>query len=406
MILSLRTSSSLTLAVTFTVTTVYWVSLLNLVFRRERAASIRKSTAVMERDKRIRASLQCGDAGVKFLDTRNQWDDDGRVTPTAAVMMTPGLEARVFTAATLERLTAATRLVSPIPMLMPGDDWADVEVVVTGWGCPSLDAAVLNRLPALRLVAHAAGTVRGLVTDDLWERDVIVTSAAAANAVPVAEFTFAAVVMALKDVFGVRDRHREVRGASSVIDQTRMGTMGRRIGLIGASTIGRLVIERLHTLDVELAVSDPYLDDDAASVLGVTRMDLDDLLAWADVVSVHAPALPGTRHLLDAAALARMSDGTWLINTARGSLVDTDALTAEVVSGRLCAFIDTPDPEPLPPESPLYDLPNVVLTPHIAGSLGIEIARMGDLAVAEVERFVAGESPLHPVSRDDLERIA
>ena len=135
-------------------------------------------------------------------------------------------------------------------------------------------------------------------------------------------------------------------------------------------------------------------------------MDLDDLLAWADVVSVHAPALPGTRHLLDAAALARMSDGTWLINTARGSLVDTDALTAEVVSGRLCAFIDTPDPEPLPPESPLYDLPNVVLTPHIAGSLGIEIARMGDLAVAEVERFVAGESPLHPVSRDDLERIA
>ena len=90
----------------------------------------------------------------------------------------------------------------------------------------------------------------------------------------------------------------------------------------------------------------------------------------------------------------------------RGSLVDTDALTRECVAGRLCAFIDTPDPEPLPADSPLYDLPNVVLTPHIAGSLGTEISRMGDLAVAEVRRFVGGEPLRHEVRADDLERIA
>ena len=86
--------------------------------------------------------------------------------------------------------------------------------------------------------------------------------------------------------------------------------------------------------------------------------------------------------------------------------MDTDALTAELVSGRLNAFVDTPDPEPLPSGSPLYDLPNVVLTPHIAGAMGSEVSRMGDLAVTEVERFVAGLSPLYPVTRDALDRIA
>ena len=179
-----------------------------------------------------------------------------------------------------------------------------------------------------------------------------------------------------------------------------------RIGLVGASTVGRLVIERLASLDVTVAVSDPYLDDHDAAALGVERMELDALCAWADVVSVHAPELPSTRHIIGAARLARMRDGAWLINTARGSIVDTDALTRECVSGRLCAFIDTPDPEPLPAESPLYDLPNVVLTPHIAGSLGREVSRLGEVAVAEVRRYLAGDALLHEVRAGDLERIA
>ena len=135
-------------------------------------------------------------------------------------------------------------------------------------------------------------------------------------------------------------------------------------------------------------------------------MALDELFAWSDIVSVHAPELPSTRHLVDADRLARMHDGAWLVNTARGSLVDTEALTRECVSGRLNAFIDTPDPEPLPADSPLYELPNVVLTPHIAGSLGTEVSRLGDLAVAEVQRFVAGDALAHEVRADDLDRIA
>jgi phosphoglycerate dehydrogenase-like enzyme len=332
--------------------------------------------------------------------------------PRAALAMIPGVEHLVLTAAARADLDGLVDLVAPAAVdldALDDEDLNEVEIVVGGWGCRVLDDALLARMPKLRLLAYAAGTVKMTVTPATWERGIAVSSAAAANAVPVAEFTFAAVVMIAKDVFRIRDRHREVRGrepVGGIGPAGDVGTRGLRVGVVGASTIGRLVIERLHTLDVEIAVSDPYLDADAAAALRIQLMNLDDLFAWADIVTVHAPELPSTRHLVNAERLGRMRDSAWLVNTARGSLLDTDALTRECVSGRLCAFLDTPEPEPLPADSPLYDLPNVVLTPHIAGSLGNEISRMGDLAVAEVRRFLAGEPLQHAVRPEDLERIA
>jgi phosphoglycerate dehydrogenase-like enzyme len=130
------------------------------------------------------------------------------------------------------------------------------------------------------------------------------------------------------------------------------------------------------------------------------------LLAAADVVSLHAPALPETHALLDRRRLALMRDGAILVNTARGWLVDGDALTAELVSGRLDAVLDTTEPEILPADSPLYDLPNVFLTPHIAGALGRETERLGAHAVAEIERFARGEPFHYPVRREELARLA
>ena len=332
--------------------------------------------------------------------------------PKAALAMISGVDEVVLTPEARAELAELVELVAPgaVDLASLGDDaLGAVEVVVGSWGCCVLDEALLARMPKLRFLAYAAGTVKTTVIPATWEHGIVVSSAAAANAVPVAEFTFAAIVMIAKDVFRIRDRHREVRGREPVAGAGPagpVGTRGLRVGVIGASRIGRLVIERLHTLDVRVAVSDPYLDAAAASELGVEPMELDALFAWADVITVHAPELPSTRHLVDADRLARMHDGAWLVNTARGSIVDTEALTRECVAGRLGAFLDTPDPEPLPADSPLYDLPNVVLTPHIAGSLGNEIARMGDLAVAEVRRFLAGEPLQHEVRAADLARIA
>jgi len=159
------------------------------------------------------------------------------------------------------------------------------------------------------------------------------------------------------------------------------------VGIIGASRIGRRVIELLAPFDVEVLLHDPVAPDD---VPGATRVDLDELLRHSDVVSVHAPENASTFHMIDRAALATMRDGATLINTARGSLVDTDALTAELHAGRLFAVVDVTDPDPLDEHSPLFTAPNLVLTPHIAGSQGNEMRRLGDAALHEVARFAQG----------------
>lgn len=324
----------------------------------------------------------------------------------------PGLSAHLFTEADLDRLAGHTTVVQPFPIDLASADRAalePVEVLLASWGTPSLDAAVLDRLPSLRFVAYAAGSVKQVVTDAMWDRGIRVSSAAAANAVPVAEFTVASIVMIAKDVFRLSNELRVSRGTQPIggAGPARpIGITGLKVGVVGASHIGRHVLQRLEGFACERAVTDPFLSGEQAQALGAQLMELDELCAWADIVTLHAPQLPSTRHMIDAYRLGLMRDGAWLVNTARGALVDTAALEAECASGRLCALIDTPDPEPLPPTSVLYDLPNVVLTPHIAGARGTETCLMGALAIDEIVRFVSGAELRHEVLRSSLEFIA
>ena len=283
---------------------------------------------------------------------------------------------------------------------------AETEILITSWGCPLIDAAALARMPKLRAVLHAAGTVRGLVTEAVWEQGVFVTSAAAANAVPVAEFTLAAVILAAKNAFGAREHYRDTHTPPTNEQTAAVGAYGKRLGVIGASNVGRRALELVRPLDLDVVVSDPYLDAAQAESLGVRLLELDDLLATSDIVSLHAPDLPSTRHLLDRRRLALIPDGGWFINTARGRVVDEAALTEELIGGRISAMLDVTEVEPLPADSPLYRLPNVFLTPHIAGSQGNELARLGAAAVTELERYSAGLAPLHPVRQADLAHVA
>ena len=185
-----------------------------------------------------------------------------------------------------------------------------------------------------------------------------------------------------------------------------LGNFRKVIGIVGASLIGRRVVELLQPFDFSVLLHDPFLAADEAAALGVELCDLDALMARSDIVSLHAPILPATRHMIEARRLALLRDGATLINTARGWLVDHAALQAELVSGRINAVIDVTEPEVLPAGSPLYELPNVLLTPHIAGALGGERERLGDAIVAEIERYVHGEPLRHVVTRERLERMA
>ncbi|MFJ7345368.1 hydroxyacid dehydrogenase [Streptomyces sp. NPDC101110] len=286
------------------------------------------------------------------------------------------------------------------------DALARAEVLVTGWGCPRIDGAVLDAAPRLRAVLHSAGSVKSFATHALRERGITVSSAAVANALPVAEYTLAMILLAGKDVLAARDRMRATRASTGWGVIPGIGNHGRRVGVIGASRIGRRVLELLRPFDLRPVLTDPYVDEHAAAALGVPLLPLDELLRTSGIVTLHAPDTPETRHMIGSRELALMPDGAVLINTARGGLVDHDALVAELRTGRLSAVLDVTDPEPLPADSPLYDLPGAFLTPHLAGSQGNELARLGLAVVREAERLVAGEEPAYAIEWATLEREA
>jgi phosphoglycerate dehydrogenase-like enzyme len=330
--------------------------------------------------------------------------------PAIALSMYPGLERHALRPRHIDALAEIGDLLDPVAIDGLRSGRADevlgaADVLLGHWGCSRIDDAFLDRAPRLRMLAYAAGTMREIVTPATFARVPRITSGAAANAVPVAEFTVAAIVWANKGAFVERERLRGVEVAP--VDRRHLvGNWGKRIGLVGASHVGRAVVSLLRPYGCEVVVADPYLDDEQAERLGVRRVELDTLLATSDVVSLHAPALPSTERMIGAAELARMMNGATLVNTARGVLVDHDALTAQLRTGRISAVLDVTDPEPLPAGHPLLALPNCVVTPHLAGSQGTELERLADLVIEEIRRFADGQPPLHPLGADDMAHVA
>ncbi|MGK4578786.1 hydroxyacid dehydrogenase [Kitasatospora sp. HPMI-4] len=326
--------------------------------------------------------------------------------------MHPALAPHLIDSRTLARLTGLARL-DPAVVI---DDFgtrealaalAEVEVIVSSWGCPPIDRTVLAAAPRLRAVLHAAGSVKHHITDACWECGIQVTSAAWANALPVAEYTVAAILFANKQVLRFSAEYRRRRAPRDwQAAGSGVGNYRRTVGIVGASRIGRRVMELLQPYDLELLLYDPYVDAEEAAALGARAVALGELCALSDVVSVHAPELPATHRIISRRMLALMPDGATLVNTSRGSLIDQDALTEELVAGRLSAVLDVTTPDVMPADSPLYDLPNVLLTPHIAGSLGGELHRMAAAAVDELARYTAGRPFAHPVLPQDIHHTA
>ncbi|MCB5911617.1 hydroxyacid dehydrogenase [Streptomyces pinistramenti] len=320
---------------------------------------------------------------------------------TAERLLAPRHHARLAALARTDPRLVAYDLAAPAPAVAAA--LAEAEVLLTCWDAPPLTGRVLERAPRLRAVVHAAGSVKPHVTPACWERGIAVASAAGANALPVAEYTLAAILLANKRVLHAARRYRSLRTAHDWHGElAAAGNYRRTVGVIGASRIGRRVIELLRPFDLRVLLHDPHVDAAQAGRLGVRAVPLDALCAASDVVTVHAPELPATRHLLGAAELALLPDGATLVNTARGSLVDGAALVAELRDGRISAVLDVTEPELPPPDSPLYDLPNVLLTPHVAGSLGGELHRLADHALDELERYTKGLPFAGPVRAADL----
>lgn len=319
----------------------------------------------------------------------------------AALAMSPAAFPFVFGARELRRLGELVDVDLTRPELdlrsAPPKLLEQIELLIAGWGAPSLGAADLDRMPRLRGVVHWAGGV-GFLDASATQRGIAVATGRGANGIPVAEFTVAMITLAAKDVFWAsRTYRREQRMIEREVELPNTGLYGTSVGIVGASSIGSLVLEMLKPYDVDTLLFDPTVTAQRAESLRTGLVgDLIELAQRTSILSIHAPDMPVTRGMISRSVLAAMPDGATLINTARGAIVDQDALVEELESGRIRAVLDVTEPDVLPPGHPLYTLPNVFLTPHLAGSMGNELRRLGVAAVAEVERFVAGVPFAHP----------
>jgi len=285
----------------------------------------------------------------------------------------------------------------------------DVEILFSGWGMCVADDDFLSRASRLKAVFYGAGSVHYIAPQKLFDRGILLTSAWAANAVPVAEFTFAQIILSLKKVHRFSSALRETGHWSREQEHLDVvpGGYGSVVGLVSLGKIGHLVLQWLKLLDVRVRVYDINLDEITASELGVETCSLEELFRTSDVVSLHTAFLPETRGMITGPLIGSMKEGATLINTARGGLIREEEMI-RVLSERpdLTALLDVVYPEPPAADSPLFRMDNVFLTPHMAGSWQTECRRMGQLSVDECRRYLSGDPLQYRVTPEMLKTMA
>lgn len=330
--------------------------------------------------------------------------------PTIAVTIGQKHYARMFSEKALQQLETMANLVhhqgqeaaskEDLIAILPGAD-----ACITSWEVAPFDREVVDAADQLKLMVHLGGSVKRYLTDAVWERDIQVSSAAPALAIDVAETALGLILIGLKRLWPLAGTVRGGGWRDSSFWPAGE-TFGRTVGVVGAGSVGRHVIDLLQAFSVDVLVSDPYLKPGDLPAEKANQADLDELLRRSDVVTLHAPGIASTKHMLDAEHLAIMKEEAVLVNTARGSLIDETALIERLEGHpQFFAFLDVTDPEPPPEDSPLRRLPNVVVTPHIAGCIR-SCARMSEWAVEELRRFFAGEQLQNRILPEEFSRIA
>jgi phosphoglycerate dehydrogenase-like enzyme len=311
-----------------------------------------------------------------------------------------GSAPRLEAAYPLNLRSRLSRLVALAPEEIPPDSWRDhrealarAEFVFSTWGMPTLNEEFLAAAPSLKAVFYAAGTVKTFATPAAAERGIIVTAAAEANGLPVAEYCLAVILLSLKNFWAYTAQSPAEK--YQVAEERPRGVYGATIGLISLGAVGRRLACLLANHDVSVVVYDPHLSAEDAAGHRAELCSMEELFRISDVVSLHAPWIAETEGIIRAEHICAMKHGATFINTSRGAVVDEVGL-CDALRHRpdITAILDVTYPEPPAPDSPLRTLPNVILTPHIAGSLGSEVERLGWRMLDEAERLLNG-CPLH-----------
>lgn len=288
------------------------------------------------------------------------------------------------------------------------ESFKDVEVIFSGMGSIEYSEEIMAISPNLEAIFYAAGSMKSLLTDKVWEQGVTISTANSANAIPVAEFTLSQILFTLKDGWKFVRETKANRGKpAGVIVHETPGAYKQTVGIISLSQIGRKTIELLKPFDLDIIAFDPFVDEAEASELGIKLVGLDALFEQVDVVSLHAPLLPETENMITGDHFRKMKHGASFINTARGAIVN-EAEMLEVLKERtdLTAILDVVYPEPPASDSLIFKLDNIIYTPHIAGSTGNELARLGALMAEEAVRYIHNEPLLHEITKEGYDMMA
>jgi D-3-phosphoglycerate dehydrogenase len=275
------------------------------------------------------------------------------------------------------------------------DTGLDVAVAVIAGARVQWDGALLDTAPSVRVVSRTGIGYDNVDVAAATERGVVVCNAPEAPSVSTAEHTVAllmAVTKHLRTTTAIADRGEKAPSVGIALELD-----GRRLGLVGLGRIARRVAAVARALGMDVVAHDPFIESD--SVDGVRLVGLDEVFSSSDVVSLHAPGGEATRHLVDGPRLASMRRGAYLVNCARGSLVDQEALLAALESGHLAgAALDVTEPEPLPAGHPLLGREDVLVTPHVASSTSAGRRRLYEHAIDNVLAVLEGR-PATTVTR-------
>lgn len=286
--------------------------------------------------------------------------------------------------------------------------FSDVEILFSTWGMPCFSEEEIKAcFPSLKAVFYGAGSVQAFARPFL-NCGVRVFSAWAANAVPVAEYTVAQIVLANKGFFGASRVFKAGDAAKAVeLFSEYPGNYGAAVGIIGVGMVGKLVAEKLKDYRLEVLAFDPFLPDETAKELGVKLCSLETLFRECQVVSNHLANNENTVGMLGGALFETMPPYATFLNTGRGAQV-VEAELIDVLKARpdLTAILDVTDPEPPEAGSEFYTLPNCILTPHVAGSSGDEVRRMGEYMKEEYRAMERGDPCRYEVTLEMLDTMA
>ena len=288
---------------------------------------------------------------------------------------------------------------------------AGYDALVTGWSnAPAITPEILQNADRLKVIAHSAGSIKHVVSREVIDeylipKGIVLFSANGAIAYNVAESAVGMIMLGCHRwaEFAQNFRQTGIWRPPSIRANARF-LMGSTVGVVSASQVGREVIRLLSVWRATVLLYDPYVTAEQAAEMGAEKVELNELFARADHVTVHAPSIPATDNLIGAEQLSLLRDGATLVNTSRGSVIDHGALLAEAAAGRLYLVLDVTTPEPLPMDSPFRLLNNVDIVPHLSGSGFYGYHMIGTMTVNAIEAACAGEPVVGAVdySRYDI----